>query len=257
MTAGNKLNLPNVSIFTFCWGTEHVKKSLRAMLIGMDQVNFKKAAIITDSSKTDIHSFDDVINKHNIEVYDMQANLSDNLQDDDTNRHGFNQLFVEQTEKYIMDDFCLNVQHDSTIVNPNLWSNDFLKYDYVAAPWPMHIIQASDMVAGRIREIPNVVGNGGFSLRTRKYVEESAKLEWFHKNEDLNICVFNYENMIAKGIEFATPEMGALFAAEHPTQYKSFDKNLLFTYGTFGFHGDFNPAGMNFINNYNLGEAGI
>ena len=56
------------------------------------------------------------------------------------------------------------------------------------------------MVAGRIEKIPNVVGNGGFSLRTRKFLEESAKLGWDHKNEDLNMCVCNYGNITSKGI---------------------------------------------------------
>ena len=31
MTTGSKLQLPDVAVFTFCWGTEHVKKSLRSM----------------------------------------------------------------------------------------------------------------------------------------------------------------------------------------------------------------------------------
>jgi len=254
MNTGNKLQLPDVAIFTFCWGTEHVEKSLRSMLIAMDQVDFKRAALITDSSKTNMSMFSSVIDRHNIDVYDMKADLNDNLQNDDANRVGFNQLFIDETNKHMTDDFCLNVQHDSTVINSSLWNPEFLRYDYVAAPWPMNIIQASDMVAGRIAKIPNVVGNGGFSLRTRKYVEESAKLDWLHKNEDLNICVFNYENMVSKGIKFAPPYLASEFAVEHPVPEKVFARSLLFTYNSFGFHGDFNPAGMKFIEKYDLGE---
>jgi hypothetical protein len=176
MTIGNKLQLPDVTVFTFCWGTEHVEKSLRSMLIAMDQVDFKRSVLITDSSKTELSLFEKTINKNNIEVYDMKVELNDNLQDDDENRIGFCESFVQQTNKYITDDFCLNVQHDSTIIDSNKWTDQYLNYDYIGAPWPMHIIQATDMVAGRIDNIPNVVGNGGFSLRTRKFVEESAKL---------------------------------------------------------------------------------
>ena len=211
MTIGNKLQLPDVTVFTFCWGTEHVEKSLRSMLIAMDQVDFKRSVLITDSSKTELSLFEKTINKNNIEVYDMKVDLNDNLQDDDENRIGFCESFVQQTNKYITDDFCLNVQHDSTIIDSNKWTDQYLNYDYIGAPWPMHIIQATDMVAGRIDNIPNVVGNGGFSLRTRKFVEESAKLGWEHKNEDLNICVFNYERMTQAGIRFAPPELAAQF----------------------------------------------
>ena len=252
MSTGNKLHLPDITIFTFCWGTEHVQKSIRAMLIAMDQINFKKSAIITDSTKTDLSLLDDVINKHNIEVYDMKADLNDNLKNDDTNRQGFNSLFLEQVEKYMVDDFCLNVQHDSTVISTQRWKNEFLNYDYIAAPWPMHIIQSSDMVAGRIQNIRNTVGNGGFSLRTRKYVEESAKLEWLHKNEDLNTCIFNYDQMIDKGIKFAPKELACEFSVEHPLPYKDYNRDFLFTYNSFGFHGEFNKGGMNFLDQYQI-----
>lgn len=252
MTTGNKVNLPDVTIFTFCWGTDHVGYSLRAMLIGMDQVNFGKKVLITDKSKTDLSIFEKTIDKHNIEVYDMSVDLNSNLQNDDENRSGFCESFVQQTNRFITGDFCLNVQHDSTIIDGSKWDDRFLDYDYIGAPWPMHIIQASDMVAGRIQEIPNVVGNGGFSLRTRRFVEESAKLGWEHKNEDLNICVFNYDRMTEAGIKFAPPKLAAKFSVEHPTPYKTFYRDYLFSYGSFGFHGEFNTAGMNFINNYEM-----
>jgi hypothetical protein len=252
MTTGNKLNLPNVTIFTFCWGTEHVAKSLRSMLIGVDQVNFGKKVLITDLSKTDMSLFEKTIDKHNIEVFDMSVDLNSNLQNDDANRIGFCESFVQQTNRYITGDFCLNVQHDSTIIDSSKWDDRFLDYDYIGAPWPMQIIQASDMVAGRIQEIPNVVGNGGFSLRTRRLVEESAKLGWEHKNEDLNICVFNYDRMTEAGIKFAPPQLAAKFSVEHPTPYKTFYRDYRFSYGSFGFHGEFNTAGMEFINNYEI-----
>ena len=255
MDTGGKLQLPDVTIFTFCWGEEHVRKSLRSMLIGMDQVQFKRAVLITDGSKTDLSLFDNTINEYNIDVCDMNVDLSSNMSDDDDNRSGFCESFIQQTNKYILDDFCLNVQHDSTIIDVSNWDDRYLNYDYIGAPWPMDIIQASDMVAGRIEKIPNVVGNGGFSLRTRKFVEESAKLGWDHKNEDLNICVFNYETMTNNGVTFAPPDLASKFSVEHPTEYKFFTRDLLLSYSSFGFHGEFNNAGMQFINFYNLEEG--
>lgn len=252
MTTGNKLDLNNVAIFTFCWGDEHVAKSLRSMLICLDQVNFKRQVLITDSSKTEIMNFQNIIDKYNIEVCDVAVDLNDNMSNDDTNRMSFCESFVQETKKYITDDFCLNVQHDSTIIDSSRWTDEFLDYDYVGAPWPMNIIQADDMVAGKLDYIPNVVGNGGFSLRSRKFVEESSYLEWKHKNEDLNACVFNYYNLIDKGIRFAPPGLAARFSVEHPTVHQSFSRDLLFTYKSFGFHGEFNSGGMKLIENYQL-----
>lgn len=253
MTTGSKLHLPDVTIFTFCWGTEHVGLSLRSMLVAMDQASFDKRILITDPSKTDMSLFEAIINRYDIEVYDMSVDLNSNLQDDDSNRSGFCESFVQQTNRYITGDFCLNIQHDSTIIDSSKWDNRFLNYDYIGAPWPMDIIQASDMVANKLDRIPNVVGNGGFSLRTRKFVEESSTLEWKHKNEDLNICVFNYHNMVDAGIKFAPPQLAAKFSVEHPTLYKTFYRDYLFSYHSFGFHGEFNTGGMKFIENYKLG----
>jgi len=52
-------------------------------------------------------------------------------------------------------DKILIYQEDSIIFKNNI--NDFLHWDYIGAPWPRHQT-----------DTPNGVGNGGFSLRTRK-----------------------------------------------------------------------------------------
>ena len=60
-------------------GTDHVAYSLRSMLIGMDQVDFKRAVLITDSRKTDLEQFKYVLMTNNIEVYDMSVDLNEKL----------------------------------------------------------------------------------------------------------------------------------------------------------------------------------
>jgi hypothetical protein len=254
MISGYNLSLPEVAVFTFCWGDEHVAKSLKAMSVAMDQVNFGRRVLITDSSKTNLKNVENIIDKYDIDVCDTSLELNTNLQNDDANRYGFCYRFLHEVKRFIPEDFCLNIQHDSTIIDGRQWDEAFLKYDYVGAPWPISIIQSSDMVAGQIKDIPNVVGNGGFSLRTRKFVEISVEMPWLHKNEDLNLCIFNHGNMKDRGIEFAPPELAAKFSVEHPTTYKSFHRDMLFTYGSFGFHGEFNKAGMDLINNYSVIE---
>lgn len=246
-----KLKLPDVTLFTFCWGTEHVAKSLRAMLICLDRVTFGRRVLITDPSKTDLRLFEKFIDMHDVDVCDMRVDLNGNLQDDDKNRAGFCESFVQQTAQHITGDYCLNVQHDSTIIDTSKWDSKFLNYDYIGAPWPEHIVNASDMVAGKVK-VKNYVGNGGFSLRTRKFVEESVKIPgiWEHKNEDLHLCVYNYDHMVDKGIKYAPPHLAVKFSVEHPTPWHMYARSLLFTYGSFGFHGEFNTAGMDFIEQY-------
>ena len=44
--------------------------------------------------------------------------------------------FMLKIGEYIESDFVLVVQDDGHIVNPNNWSDEFLAYDYIGAPWP-------------------------------------------------------------------------------------------------------------------------
>lgn len=58
-------------------------------------------------------------------------------------------------------EFCLTVQHDGWILNPHLWDDVFLQYDYIGAPFSP-------------RE-PYRVGNGGFTLRSRRLCQAVAE----------------------------------------------------------------------------------
>lgn len=256
MTTGSKLQLPDVAAYTFCWGEDHVKKSLRSMLIAMDRIDFKRSVLLTDASRTNMDNIYPILDRNRIQYIDIRSDLNDNMLNDDANRFGFRDEFLVAVKEHMTDDFCLNFQHDSTVIDTSYWEPEFLKYDYIGAPWPMSIIQSSDMVAGRIPpdQIPTVVGNGGFSLRSRKFVENTVGLESHHKNEDLNICIFNYDHLASQGVKIADANLASRFSVERPCKYASFDPRLIFTYRSFGFHGDFNSAGMAFINNYKLEE---
>ena len=50
--------------------------------------------------------------------------------------------------------------------------SDFLKWDYIGAPWPLSYEAFVDPFGRHIR-----VGNGGFSLRSRKFLEVPTKVE--------------------------------------------------------------------------------
>ena len=75
---------------------------------------------------------------------------------------------------------CLIVQDDGLLIRPGV-ENEFLEYDYVGAPWlPMpHLVTAG---IG-----PEMVGNGGISLRTVKIM-----LEICRKFQDEKMYLFNY-----------------------------------------------------------------
>ena len=51
--------------------------------------------------------------------------------------------------------------------------------------------------------------------------------------------------MVNRGIKFAPKELAYKFSVEHPINNLGvYDRNVLSTYNSFGFHGDFNTAGM-------------
>jgi hypothetical protein len=130
-------------------------------------------------------------------------------------------------------DFVLIIQSDGMIINPNFWTDDFLNYDYVGAPW-------NDNTKSRLDGI-NAVGNGGFSLRSRKFLELSSKIEpalydkckkeqQYGGNEDLFLCKYMYSHFIENGVKFAPPEVAAKFSFEEPVYGASLKTS-------FGFHG--------------------
>ena len=82
----------------------------------------------------------------------------------------------------------------------------------------------------------NCVGNGGFSLRSRKLVERTAKIKFssldlpiYH--EDVIICHYLYEKMIESGINFAPPKLASEFSIENVNHLYGQDVNSVF-----GFH---------------------
>lgn len=133
--------------------------------------------------------------------------------------------------KHITTDFCLLVQYDGYVLRPHLWNVDFLKWDYIGAPW----IISKDAYVTKDGEHVRV-GNGGFSLRSKKllsipsehnmpYLEEQG----FY-NEDGNLCVYNRRFLQNLGIKYAPLEIAAKFSRE-----KDIPENIGIE--TFGFHG--------------------
>jgi hypothetical protein len=138
-----------------------------------------------------------------------------------------NRFFMKDLHKYIETSHCLYVQADSFVVNADLWKEEFLEFDYIGAPWPNKIQMDPNLVGspGLPGPIPilnmkeNCVGSGGFSLRSRKLLKTTTKINYDSlkfpiKNEDLVICHYLYKELIDKGIRFAPPKLAAQFAIE-------------------------------------------
>ena len=147
---------------------------------------------------------------------------------------GYSRLIIKDLQKYFTTSHCLIVQSDSFVVNSSLWKKEFLEYDYIGGPWPNKIQVNPDLLLNLEK---NPVGNGGFSLRSRKLAETTAKinfgsLKFPMKAEDVVICHFLYQEMIDSGIRFAPPKLAAQFSMENVENL--YGQNVD---SVFGFHG--------------------
>lgn len=116
--------------------------------------------------------------------------------------------------KYIDTEFALVCQADGYVLRPEKWTNKFLEYDYIGAPWTpkTHFTKEGKEVR---------VGNGGFSLRSRKLLTAFVDLNlrftdngtgYWH--EDGNICVYYRKVLEDYGIKFAPVKLAARFSTE-------------------------------------------
>jgi len=141
--------------------------------------------------------------------------------------------FCLKLSNYLENDYTLLIQNDGFIINHELWQDDFLKYDYIGAPWNLTPVPG------------HRVGNGGFSLRSKKFLEFASQFDSTDGiPEDNFLCIENYYKAIQFGIKFAPLKIAALFAHEfHNPQTWDFNPK-----NHFGFHGKENvPLVMDFI----------
>lgn len=132
-------------------------------------------------------------------------------------RDAYSAFMVKELGELCSGSHVLVVQWDGFLLDPAAWDPAFLDYDYIGAPWP-HRAQP--------------VGNGGFSLRSRRLLEALADPEIRDLlPEDACICE-RYRSLLEArhGIRFAPLELARRFAFELETPQGP----------TFGFHGLFN-----------------
>ena len=114
--------------------------------------------------------------------------------------------------------FCLSIHDDGFVINPHLWDSQFLNYDYIGAPW----------VVGHKHR----VGNGGFCLKSRRFMEICQEIPWQGEHDDALTCMTYHDYFIAKECTFAPVEVAMKFALE--SKIPECEYNLD---NCFGFHG--------------------
>lgn len=134
----------------------------------------------------------------------------------------YNELAMKGLGRWAKADYIMTIHDDGFVVNPHMWSDEFLQFDYIGAPWKLGCGWSWE---GR------EVGNGGFSLRSRRLYNECQSIPYMSgAHEDGIICLQNRDRLMSKGIKFGTLEVAYRFSIEAP-----FDDNHSIE-NCFGFH---------------------
>lgn len=185
------INLNNTTLVAI--GSTRIKETLKAIDICHKYCNFYDTIFFTDAETP----------------YTFRIPRMDSIK-------AYDQFVVKNLPKLIDADYTLTIHWDGFIVNPEAWTDQFLEYDYVGAPWPWW---------------DHICGNGGFCLKSRKFFETQMELfdESYFVNDpdDVELCVKNREKFIKHGCIYAPPNIAYQFA----TEYGGYDN-----YHSFGFH---------------------
>ena len=145
---------------------------------------------------------------------DVKVEGIDVIKIDKLDYKGYNEFVAMTLYQYVSSEFALVVQNDGYILDGSLWIEEFLKYDYVGAPWPpkTHYTKSGKEVR---------VGNGGFSLRSRRLLRaptvlglEFSDFGTGFPHEDGFLCVHYREELENYSIRFAPVEIAAKFSTE-------------------------------------------
>lgn len=196
-----KLSLPTVTLCAVA--SVNVAATLAALRESLGQVEFGHCLFFTDA--TDI-----LVDEPAIEVVPIRHL---------TSASAYSDFILSELVDYLETEHCLIVQWDGFVVDAGQWRSDFLDFDYIGAAWP-HFGDGHD------------VGNGGFSLRSRKLLEACRDPRFISEHpEDVAICRSNRTFLEqAHQLRFAPRAIADQFSFERAVPPSP----------TFGFHGVFN-----------------
>lgn len=196
------MKLNNVTLV--CIDTKNVLFATGALIRSRAKVEFESTKFFTMTGERHAKK----LNESGIEVINIP---------EIKNKADYSRFCLVELNKYITSDYCLTVQHDGYIIDETAWTDEFLNYDYIGAPWPASW------------GYKNRVGNGGFCLKSKRFLEAcydtfkdfdfgvniDRKPEDISVNEDFLICNLYYDHFTNLGIKYADVELASRFSVEH------------------------------------------
>lgn len=201
---GKRPTLPQV---TLCAATSiNMEATLHALVACLGQIRFARCKLLTDALFAPGHPEIEVVPIRRLE-----------------SSKDYSRFMLSELVNHVETSHCLVVQWDGYVLDARRWQPWFLDYDYIGASWP----QFDD---------GHDVGNGGFSLRSRKLMQACLDPAFVGCHpEDVTIGRVNRPWLESRGLRFAPREIADMFAAERTGDVRY----------SFGFHGAFNmPAAI-------------
>ena len=191
------VNLENVTLIALT--SVKLEQTVKALEYSCKGIKFGQVKLVSDIKP------DDLPNYITHEFTNKMSNIDE-----------WNYAAIYELGKHVDTEFAILIHDDGFIVNPELWQDDFLNYDYIGAPWPIPNDNFSFLdINGEIIRCGNSV-----SLRSKKLIDLPVKLnmEWksFHGyyNEDGFICVNNRHIYKKHGMKFADIDVAKYFSHE-------------------------------------------
>ncbi len=193
------LSLPQVTLC--CVDTRLPQMALQAMKGCMERVRFADAILFTRPAHGLV--LDDP--RLRVETVDSIRSVED-----------YSRFLLKGIGPYIHTSHLLIVQWDGYVLNPAAWEPCFLEFDYIGPVWPQY-------------KDAHRVGNGGFSLRSRKLLDALDQPDIVASHPE-DVCIARtYRDRLEK-------QAGMRFADEATAERFAFERQEP-VHPTFGFHG--------------------
>jgi hypothetical protein len=139
----------------------------------------------------------------------------------------YNKWCLHDLSDYVTTEFGLLFQDDGYPLNPEMWRDEFMEYDYVGAPIKL---------PSNIPYKEELIGGGGFTLRSKRLMEFTKTIQYpdqygQYPNEDTTIAVTYRDEMLEKGIKICPHYIARYFVIQNAID----DNHTILN--TFGYHG--------------------
>lgn len=178
--------------------------AIRPLELSMDGIDYYDVVLISHNRPK----------KLNDKITFRQCKPTELVSKDPKNKDDYSKFMAYNLGDYIDSDYVLIVHNDAFVLRPSRWTDEFFKYDYIGAPWPKDVHFTNEGVNVR-------VGNGGFSLRSRKLLNILNDLSLpftdngtGYYNEDGIISVYYRKQLEDNGMKFAPVDIASQFSLE-------------------------------------------